>query len=60
MDATANQVASDDILKNEYHIKAIGDLYALRSFCEEREDKEKKLNNDNRKKELIDMLLRGR
>ena len=60
MDATAIQVASDDILKNEYHIKARGDLYALRSFCEEREDKKKKLNNDNRKKELIDMLLRGR
>lgn len=60
MDATAIQVVNDDILRNEYHIKARGDLYALRAFCEEREDKKKKWNNDNKKKELIDMLLKGR
>ena len=50
MDATAIQVVNDDILRNEYHIKARGDLYALRAFCEEREDKKKKQNNDNKKK----------
>ena len=43
-----------------FSIKARGDLYALRAFCEEREDNKKKLINDNRKKELIDMLLKGR
>lgn len=60
MDATAIQVVNDDILRNEYHIKARGDLYALREFCEERKDKKKKWNYDNKKKELIHMLLKGR
>ena len=30
MDATAIQVASDDILKNEYHINPRGDLYPVK------------------------------
>ena len=60
MDAMAIKGATDEVLMNEYKINAKGDLYALRAFCTEKRDNKSKSRNDQRKKELIEILVKGR
>ena len=60
MDAMAINGATNEVLMNEHKIKAKGDLYALRAFCTEKRDNKSKSSNDQRKKELIEILVKGR
>ena len=62
MDAKAIKFVSDNVLKRDYGIIAPGDIFALRSFCEDivKEEKDKHQQYEEKTKELIDQLMNGK
>lgn len=60
MDASVILCVPDNILREEYGLYARGDIHALRSFCESRASEEKIEKNEDKKRELIYELIKGK